>query len=45
MIKENISEASDLSRILSEEEIWELMLFSGYLGIAFCGKQIKPSYK
>ena len=32
-LKQNLSGTSDLSRILSEEEIWELMLFSGYLTI------------
>ena len=30
-LRQNISGTSDLSRLLSEEEIWELMLFSGYL--------------
>ncbi|WP_339125106.1 AAA family ATPase [Fusobacterium nucleatum] len=30
-LKQNLSGTSDLSRLLSEEEIWELMLFSGYL--------------
>ena len=32
-LKQNLSGTSDLSRILSEEEIWELMLFSGYLTV------------
>jgi len=32
-LKQNLSGTSDLSRLLSEEEIWELMLFSGYLTI------------
>ena len=32
-LKENLSGTSDLSRLLSEEEIWELMLFSGYLTV------------
>ncbi|MFA1734482.1 AAA family ATPase [Fusobacterium animalis] len=30
-LRQNLSGTSDLSRLLSEEEIWELMLFSGYL--------------
>ncbi|WP_150151192.1 ATP-binding protein [Fusobacterium nucleatum] len=32
-LKQNLSGTSDLSRLLSEEEIWELMLFSGYLTV------------
>ena len=32
-LKKNLSGTSDLSRLLSEEEIWELMLFSGYLTV------------
>ena len=32
-LKQNLSGTSDLSRILGEEEIWELMLFSGYLTV------------
>ena len=32
-LKQNISGTSDLSKLLSEEELWELMLFSGYLTI------------
>ena len=32
-LRQNLSGTSDLSRLLSEEEIWELMLFSGYLTI------------
>ena len=73
-LRQNLSGTSDLSKILSNDEIWELLLFSGYLtieekidqdnyilrlpnkevkslfrktfiGIAFCGKQIKISYK
>ncbi len=32
-LKQNLSGTSDLSRILSEEEIWELILSSGYLTI------------
>ena len=32
-LRQNISGTSDLSRLLSEEEIWELMLFSGYLTV------------
>ena len=32
-LKQNLSGTSDLSRLLSEEEIWELLLFSGYLTI------------
>ena len=39
-LKKNLSGTSDLSRLLSEEEIWELMLFSGYLTI-----QEKIDYK
>ena len=39
-LKQNLSGTSDLSRLLSEEEIWELMLFSGYLTI-----QEKIDYK
>ena len=32
-LKQNISGTSDLSKLLSEEELWELMLFSGYLTV------------
>jgi len=32
-LRKNLSGTSDLSRLLSEEEIWELMLFSGYLTV------------
>ena len=32
-LKQNISGTSDLSKILGNDEIWELMLFSGYLTI------------
>ncbi|MCY7008526.1 ATP-binding protein [Fusobacterium simiae] len=32
-LRQNISGTSDLSKILSADEIWELMLFSGYLTI------------
>ena len=32
-LTQNLSGTSDLSRLLSEEEIWELMLFSGYLTV------------
>lgn len=32
-LKQNISGTSDLSKLLSEEEVWELMLFSGYLTV------------
>ena len=32
-LRKNLSGTSDLSRLLSEEEIWELLLFSGYLTI------------
>ena len=32
-LQQNLSGTSDLSRLLSEEEIWELMLFSGYLTV------------
>ena len=32
-LRQNLSGTSDLSRLLSEEEIWELMLFSGYLTV------------
>ena len=32
-LKQNLSGTSDLSKLLSEEEIWELMLFSGYLTV------------
>ena len=32
-LKQNLSGTSDLSSILGEEEIWELMLFSGYLTV------------
>ena len=39
-LRQNLSGTSDLSRLLSEEEIWELMLFSGYLTI-----QEKIDYK
>ncbi|WP_336015236.1 AAA family ATPase [Fusobacterium polymorphum] len=32
-LKQNISGTSDLSKILSDDEIWELLLFSGYLTV------------
>lgn len=32
-LRQNISGTSDLSKILSDNEIWELLLFSGYLTI------------
>ena len=32
-LKQNISRTSDLSKLLSEDELWELMLFSGYLTV------------
>ena len=32
-LKQNISGTSDLSKLLSEDELWELMLFSGYLTV------------
>ena len=32
-LKQNISGTSDLSKLLSEEELWELMLFSDYLTV------------
>ena len=32
-VEENISDNSDLSSLLGQEEIWELLLFSGYLTI------------
>ena len=32
-LKQNISGTSDLSKLLSEEELWKLMLFSGYLTV------------
>ena len=32
-LKQNISGTSDLSKLPSEEELWELMLFSGYLTV------------
>ena len=32
-LRQNLSGTSDLSRLLSEEEIWELLLFSGYLTV------------
>ena len=32
-LKHNISGTSDLSKLISEEELWELMLFSGYLTV------------
>ena len=32
-LKQNLSGTSDLSKILSDDEIWELLLFSGYLTI------------
>ncbi|WDF25162.1 AAA family ATPase [Fusobacterium nucleatum] len=32
-LRQNISETSDLSKILSDDEIWELLLFSGYLTV------------
>ena len=32
-LKQSISGTSDLSKLLSEDELWELMLFSGYLTV------------
>ena len=32
-LKQNLSGTSDLSKILSDDEIWELLLFSGYLTV------------
>lgn len=32
-IEENINGNSDLSVLLGDEEVWELLLFSGYLTI------------
>ena len=32
-LKQNISSTSDLSRLLGEDELWELLLFSGYLTV------------
>ena len=32
-LRQNLSRTSDLSKILSNDEIWELLLFSGYLTI------------
>ena len=32
-LKQNISGTSDLSKLLSEDELWELMLLSGYLTV------------
>ena len=32
-LKQNISGTSDLSKLLNENELWELLLFSGYLTI------------
>ena len=32
-LKQNISGTSDLSKLLSEDELWELILFSGYLTV------------
>ncbi|MHB9298357.1 AAA family ATPase [Fusobacterium polymorphum] len=32
-LRQNISGTSDLSKILSDDEIWELLLFSGYLTV------------
>ena len=32
-LKQNLSGTSDLSKILSNDEIWELLLFSGYLTV------------
>ncbi|CAM3545275.1 AAA family ATPase [Pseudostreptobacillus hongkongensis] len=32
-ILESISETSDLSKLLSDKDLWELMLFSGYLTV------------
>ena len=32
-LKQNISGTSDLSKLLNEDELWELMLFSGYLTV------------
>ena len=41
-IEENISGNSDLSVLMGEDEIWELLLFSGYLTI---DKKIGESYE
>lgn len=41
-MEENISGNSDLSVLMGEEEIWELLLFSGYLTI---DKKIGESYE
>ena len=32
-LRQNISGTSDLSKILSDDEVWELLLFSGYLTV------------
>ena len=32
-LKQNLSGTSDLSKLLSDDEIWELLLFSGYLSV------------
>ena len=32
-LRQNLSGTSDLSKILSDDEIWELLLFSGYLTV------------
>lgn len=32
-LKQNISSTSDLSRLLGKDELWELLLFSGYLTV------------
>jgi len=32
-LKQNLSGTSDLSKLLSDDEIWELLLFSGYLTV------------
>ena len=32
-LKQNLSGTSDLSKILSDDEVWELLLFSGYLTV------------
>ena len=32
-LRQNLSRTSDLSKILSDDEIWELLLFSGYLTV------------
>ena len=55
-LKQNLSGTSDLSRLLSEGEIWELMLFSGYLTVEekidhknyilrFPNKEVKELFK